>query len=190
VPYRLIFASGAFIDEKEMARCSTLIVPEVKCMSDSVVAALKNYKGELVLAGKENGSYDENYCQRAELPFADFPARSVEITPHDVSKAMYYKFQIFYEKDNYAELFPTEAKIEMDTVAHAVFKEDASGKIPGVFISAVSQIPGGKLTLPEKFRTGLYEFVTIDGTQEAHFEGDTVEVPAFEGMIMLCAKEY
>ena len=190
VPYRLIFASGAFIDEKEMARCSTVIVPEVRCMSESVIAALKNYGGELVLAGSENGGYDENYCQRAELPFADLPVRHVEITPHDVSKAMYYKFQIFYEKDNYAELFPTEAKIEMGTVAHAVFKEDAAGKIPGVLISAVTQIPGGTLTLPEKFRTGEYEFVTIDGTAPAVFTGDTVELPPFEGMIMLCAKNY
>ena len=189
VPYRLIFVKGDFIDEKEMNSCSTLILPDVRCMSDKVIEAVKSYKGDLVLAGSENGGYDENYCQRAELPFADTPARSVEITPHDVSKAIYYKFQIFYEKDNYAELFPTEAKIEMDTVAHAVFKQRPDGKIPGVFISAVTRIPGGKLTLPEKFRTGEYEFVTIDGAVPAVFDGDTIELPAFEGMIMLCEKQ-
>lgn len=189
VPYRLVFVKENFIDEEEMNKCSTLILPDARCLSDRVIEVIKSYKGELVLAGPENGGNDENYRQRAELPFADTPARKVEITPHDVSKAMYYKFQIFFEKDNYAELFPTEARVEMDTVAHAVFKQAPDGRIPGVLISAVTRIPGGRITLPEKFRTGAYEFVTIDGTVPAVFKDDTVEIPAFEGMIMLCSVE-
>ena len=189
VPYRLVFARENFIDIEEMNKCATLILPGARCLSDSVIEAIRSYKGELVLAGEENGGNDENYCQRAELPFEDIAARRVEITPHDVSKAIYYKFQIFFEKDNYAELFPTEVKIETDTVAHAVFKQDPQGRIPGVLISAVTHISGGRITLPEKFRTGEYEFVTIGGTQPAEFQGDTVEIPAFDGMIMLCAKK-
>ena len=188
VPYRLVFAREDFIDEAEMNLCSTLILPDVRCMSDRVLEALRSYKGELVMAGKENGGYDENYCQRAELPLEDLPARRAEITPHDVSKAMYYKFQIFYEKDNWAELFPTEAKIETDTVAHAVFKQSPDGRIPGVFISAVTNVSGGTITLPEKFRAKEYEFVSVEGTQAAVFNGDKVEIPPFSGMIMLCAK--
>ena len=188
VPYRLVFAREAFIDAEEMQKCSTLIVPEVRCLSDQVIEVLKAYKGELVLAGAENGGNDENYCQRETLPLEECAHRRVEITPHDVSKAMYYKFQIFFKEDNWAELFPTEAKVEMHTAAHAVFKQDSSGRIPGVCISSVCPVPGGTITLPEHLRTGKYVFETIDGIREAIFKGDTVEVPPFEGMIMLCSE--
>jgi hypothetical protein len=188
VPYRLVFAREAFIDTAELNKCSTLIVPEVRCLSDRAIEALKAYKGELVLAGEENGGNDENYCQRETLPLEDRATRRVEITSHDVSKAMYYKFQIFFKEDNWAELFPTEAKVEMHTAAHAVFKQDRDGRIPGVCISSVCPVSGGTITLPEHLRTGEYVFETISGTQKAIFKGDTVEVPPFEGMIMLCSE--
>ena len=189
VPYRLVFAREGYIDEESMKECQTLILPDVRCLSDHAVEVIKSFKGDLVLAGPENGGNDENFCQREFLPFEDLPHRRVEITPHDVSKALNYKFQILFEKDNWAELFPTAVKVEMNTAAHAVIKQDSDGRIPAVCISAVCPIEGGKITIPADMRTGVYEFVTIEGTQEAVFNGDTVEVPPFAGMIMLCVKQ-
>ena len=59
------------------------------------------------------------------------------------------------------------------------------GKVAAILISAPTQVPGGKVKVPSAMQESSYQAVTLDGTSETAFRGETMELPAFEGMLML-----
>lgn len=183
IPYRLVAVLGDYVDEEALSKCSTLILPQVNCMSDAVVEAIKRYKGKLYLAGDENGSNDENYCERAELPFEDIAAGKISIPQHDVSKAE-WRTVIHFVQDDWKTIFTQDIAFDLHTAAHPVVKMK-DGKVAAILISAPTKIPAGKVTVPEKFRGTEYQAVTLDGTARVSFDGDQLNLPAFEGMLMI-----
>ena len=64
-----------------------------------------------------------------------------------------------------------------------------NGKVAAILFSAPAEIPAGKVKVPVSLQEKEYLFVTMDGTEKAEFQGDTLKLPAFEGMLMLVSEE-
>ena len=187
IPYRVIASCGDELDEEGLAQCSGLILPDANCLSDAVVQKILNYKGKLYLAGSENGSNDEFYREREELPFEKIAAEKTAIPPHDVS-AVDWKIEIHFVPDNWKTIFEQEIAFDLHPAAHPVIKM-RNGKVAAILFSAPAEIPAGKVKVPVSLQEKEYSFVTMDGTAKAEFQGDTLKLPAFEGMLMLVSEE-
>ena len=190
IPYRLIVACGDTLDEAELAKCRALILPNANCLSDSAVRKIWSYKGKLYLAGPENGSNDEKYRERESLPFQDLAAEKLEIAPHDVSKAFGWTTEIHFVPDDWQKKLAPEISFDLHPAAHPVIKV-REGKVAAILISAPAQIPAGTVRIPASLRAKEYRAVTIteDGETAVPLRGDTLDIPAFEGMLMLIAAE-
>lgn len=183
IPYRVIASCGDELDEASLAQCSSFILPNANCLSDAVVRKIRKYQGKLYLAGDENGSNDEKYREREALPFEDLSAVKIDIPQHDVSKAE-WKLAVHFVPDNWKQIFDPEIAFELHPAAHPVIKM-RDGKVAAILISAPTQVPGGKVKVPAAMQESGYQTVTLDGTSQTAFRGDTLELPAFEGMLML-----
>ena len=190
IPYRVIVSHGDYLDEAELAQCGALILPNANCLSDAVVQKIRNYKGKLYLAGTENGSNDERYREREALPFEDRTAEKLEIAPHDVSLGGGWVSEIHFVPDDWKEKLAPEIAIDLHPAAHPVIKI-RSGKVAAILISAPTQIPAGKVTIPVSMLAKEYRAVTIseDGKTAIPLQGNTLEIPAFDGMLMLISTE-
>lgn len=185
IPFRVIVSCGGMIDEKEMAECSALILPNANCLSDTVVQKIRSFRGKLYLAGEENGSNDENYCEREELPFEDIPAEKLSIPPHDVSRAD-WKIEVHFVQDDWKKIFAPEISFDLHPAAHPVIKMK-DGRVAAILISAPTEVPAAKVTVPAALQEKSYQVILQDKIIPAAFCGDTAELPAFEGMMMLIA---
>ena len=190
IPYRIIVSHGDYLDEAELAQCQALILPNANCLSDAVVRKIRDYKGKLYLAGTENGSNDENYREREALPFEDMASKRLEITPHDVSNAFGWITEVHFVPDDWKEKLSPEIAFDLHPAALPVVKI-RDGKVAAILISAPTQIPAGKVTIPASMLAKEYRAVTIseDGKTTVPLQGNTLTIPAFEGMLMLIAEE-
>ena len=186
IPYRIIAVKEERINQADLNACSTLILPNANCLSDTVVGILKNWNGRMILAGEENGLNDENYRQRAELPFAG--KEKIEIPQHKIV-SLGWKSDIRIVPDNWKELLSEDSIIQLNLspAAHGVIKRDDNGKIKAILISAPAAVPAGEAVVPEEFQADAYKFVTLTGETPAVFNGNTLKLPEFEGMLMLIA---
>ena len=182
LPYRLIPVLGDRINEEDLAACSVLILPNANCLSDKVVSVIRKFKGRLILAGDENGLNDEDYRQRAELPFE---GETIPIPPHEIVK-LGFKVELRFQPDDWKKILTQEISFELHPAAHPVVKMK-DGKAAAVLISAPASIPAGKVTIPASLRAKEYLLETLDGSKPVSFRGDTLELPAFEGMLALIA---
>jgi hypothetical protein len=57
-----------------------------------------------------------------------------------------------------------------------------------ILISAPASIPAGEVVIPKEFQAEQYKFVTMTGEESAVFDGNKLNLPAFEGMLMLIAQ--
>ena len=169
--------------EASLAQCSSFILPNANCLSDAVVRKIRKYQGKLYLAGDENGSNDEKYRERETLPFEDLSAVKIDIPQHDVSKAE-WKLEIHFVPDNWKQIFDPEISFELHPAAQPVIKM-RDGKVAAILISAPASVPASRLKAPPAMQESGYRMVTLDGTSQTAFRGDTLELPAFEGMLML-----
>ena len=181
LPYRMIPVLGDQINEEDLAACSVLILPNANCLSDKVVGIIRNFKGRLILAGDENGLNDEDYRQRAEDPFH---GETIPLPPHQIVK-IGFKTELRFQPDGWDKLFQTEISFSMHPAAHPVVKMDRDGKVAALLISAPCSIPEGEVRIPVSMQKSGYEFVTLNGSSKASFEGETLRLPAFEGMLAL-----
>ncbi len=183
IPYRVIASCGDELDEASMTQCSSFILPNANCLSDAVVRKIRKYQGKLYLAGDENGSNDEKYREREALPFEDLSVVKIDIPQHDVSKAD-WKLAVRFVPDNWKQIFDTEISFELHPAAQPVIKI-RDGKVAAVLISAPTSVPASRIKVPTAMQEAGYQLMTLDGTSKVSFHGDTVELPAFEGMLML-----
>ncbi len=188
LPYRMIAVKGDQIDQAELNACSTLILPNANCLSDTVVEILKNWNGRLICVGDENGLNDENYRQRAELPFSG--KEKIEIPQHRIV-SLKWKMDLRIVPDNWKKLFSGDSVIQLNLspAAHCVIKRNADGKIAALLISAPAAVPEGEAVIPKEFQADQYKFVTLTGDEPAVFNGNTLKLPAFEGMLMVVASK-
>ncbi|MBR0459042.1 MAG: hypothetical protein IJJ26_07380 [Victivallales bacterium] len=186
LPYRMIAVKEDQINQAELNECSVLILPNANCLSDALVEILKNWDGRLILAGDENGWNDENYRQRAELPFAG--KETIEIPQHKIIN-LNWKVNLQIVPDNWSELFAdvSVVRLNLSPAAHCVIKRNAAGKIVALLISAPTAISKGEALIPKEFQANTYKFVTLTGEEPAVFHGNTLKLPAFEGMLMVIA---
>lgn len=188
VPFRLVPCRENWIDKSILEECDTLILPEARCLSDEVVNALREFKGKLVFAGSFNGDYDQNYRQRAENPFTGASnVEYVDITEHVIEPAGWIR-RIHFLADDWGTRFASKIRFALHATVHPVVKT-AAGKAAAVFFTSVIDQDGGTVEIPADMRFKDYEFVTIDGTLPAEFDGDKIKLPPFKGMLMLCAKD-
>ena len=54
-------------------------------------------------------------------------------------------------------------------------------------VIAPTSVPASRIKVPPAMQETGYQLVTLDGASKISFHGDTVELPAFEGMLMLIA---
>ena len=180
LPYRMIPVLGDRIDADDLAACSVLILPNANCLSDKVVSAIRNFRGRLILAGNENGLNDEDYRQRAELPFA---GETIPLPPHRIVN-LNWKIELRFQPDDWGELLRQEISFALHPAAHPVVKLD-DGKVAAILISAPCPIPEGEARVPVSMQERGYEFITLNGKSKASFDGETLRLPAFEGMLAL-----
>ncbi|MBQ9336784.1 MAG: hypothetical protein IJS14_05755 [Lentisphaeria bacterium] len=183
IPYRVVASCGDELDEASMAQCTSFILPNANCLSDAVVRKIRNYRGKLYLAGDENGSNDEKYRERETLPFEDLAAVKLDIPQHDVSKAN-WKLTVHFVPDDWKQIFDPEIAFELHPAAHPVIKM-RDGKVAAILISAPTAVPASRVKVPPAMQEAGYQAVTLDGTSTVSFLGDTAELPAFEGMLMV-----
>ena len=62
------------------------------------------------------------------------------------------------------------------------------GKIAAILISAPAAIPEGKVTIPAALQAKEYSVVSLDGSKQVSFNGNVLDIPAFEGMLMIVAQ--
>ena len=172
---------GDQIDEADLAACSVLILPNANCLSDKIVGVIRNFKGRLILAGDENGLNDEDYRQRAEIPFE---GEAIPLPPHQIVK-IGFKTELRFRPDGWDKLIQEKISFSMHPAAHPVIKMDHDGKVAAILISAPCDVPEGTITIPASMRKSGYEIVTLDGNRMASFEGEAIHLPAFEGMLAL-----
>ena len=184
LPYRMIPVLGDRIDEDELAACSVLILPNANCLSDKVVSAIRNFKGRLILAGDENGLNDENYRQRAELPFA---GETIPLPSHEIV-SINWKIELRFRPDGWGELLSQDVSFVLHPAAHPVVKMD-DGKVAAILISAPCSIPESEVKVPVSMQNSGYDLITLDGKSQASFDGETLRLPAFEGMLALVRQE-
>jgi hypothetical protein len=91
---------------------------------------------------------------------------------------------IHFVQDDWKTIFTQDIAFDLHTAAHPVVKMK-EGKVAAILISSPTKIPAGKVTVPEKFRGTEYQAVTLDGTARVSFDGDQLNLPAFEGMLMI-----
>lgn len=185
LPYRIIPVSGSQINKADLNECSVLILPNANCLSDDIVKTIQDFKGRLILAGNENGLNDENYRQRAEIPFK---GENIALPPHEALQ-LKWKTEIRFKPDNWDELLRQEIAFSLHPAAHPVVKMD-NGKVAAVLISAPCVIPEGKITVPVSMQKSGYELITLNGSRDAAFDGDTLLLEPFEGMTALIAKDH
>lgn len=184
IPFRIIPVSGDQINKDDLDECSVLILPNANCLSDNIVALLRDFKGRLILAGNENGLNDENYCQRAKLPFT---GEAIPLPPHEIEK-LGWKNTIRFKTDGWDEFLRQDISFELHPAAHPVIKMD-NGKVAAILISAPCSVPESKITVPVSMQNSVYDLITLDSRQSISFNNsNTLELPAFEGMIALVAK--
>ena len=184
LPYRMIPVLGDQINEEELAACSVLILPNANCLSDKIVDVIRNFKGRLFLVGNENGLNDEDYRQRAELPFA---GETIPLPPHQIVN-LNWKVELRFQPDGWDELLRQEISFALHPAAHPVVKMKA-GKVAAILISAPCSVPESKVTVPVSMQKQRYEFVSLNGTQKASFDGETIHLPSFEGMLALISED-
>ncbi len=172
---------GDQINEADLAACSVLILPNANCLSDKVVDVIRNFKGRLILAGDENGLNDEDYRQRAEIPFE---GENIPLPTHQIVK-LGFRVEIRFQPDDWGKLLQQEIAFSLHPAAHPVIKMDPDGKVAAILISAPCAVPEGKVRVPVSMQKSGYEFVTLNGTSKASFDGETIQLPAFEGMLAL-----
>ena len=182
IPWRVIASHDDYLDETALAQCTALILPNACCLSDAVVRKIRNYRGKLYLAGDENGSNDECYRERETLPFEDLGAEKIEIAPHDVSKAFGWTLKIRFVPDDWKKTLDPEIAFELHPAAHPVIKMK-DGKVAAILISAPTAVPAGRVEVPPARQNNEYQVVTLEKTVPASFRGDTLDLPAFEGML-------
>ena len=182
IPWRVIASCGDELDEAELAQCAALILSNANCLSDAVVRKIRNYRGKLYLAGEENGSNDECYREREALPFEDLGAEKIEIAPHDVSKAFGWAIKIRFVPDGWKKILDPEIAFDLHPAAHPVIKMK-DGKVAAILISAPASVPAGRVRVPPARQNNEYQLVTLEKTVPASFRGDTLDLPAFEGML-------
>ena len=183
LPYRMIPVLGDKIDENELAECSVLILPNANCLSDKIVDVIRKFKGRLVLVGNENGLNDEDYRQRAELPFK---GETIPLPQHEIV-SLNFKVELRFQPDGWDKILQQEISFELHPAAHPVVKMD-HGKVAAVLISAPCAVPEGKIKVPVSMQKSGYEFFTLNGKLNASFDGETILLPAFEGMLALVAE--
>ena len=184
LPYRIITALGNQINENDLAACSVLIMPNANCLSDQVVKSIQNFKGRLILVGNENGLNDEDYRQRAILPFK---GETIPLPPHEV-EIVKFKIIVRFQPDGWDELLRQEISFSLHPAAHPVVKMD-HGKVAAILISAPCSVPEGTIKVPLSMQKSGYEFFTLNGNLKASFNGETIHLPAFEGMLALVSVE-
>ena len=184
IPYKVITVCGDEINKDDLDSCSVLILPQANCLSDKTVQIIKDFKGRLVLAGNENGLNDEDYRQRAELPFE---GETVALPPHEIKK-LSWKVEIAFREDGWDKLLQQDISFDLHPVAHPVVKMD-DGKVAAILISAVCAVPESEIRVPIAMQKSGYDIVSLQGTQAAVMDGETIKLPAFEGMIALVSKE-
>ena len=96
--------------------------------------------------------------------------------------------RIHFLADDWGIRFASKIRFALHATVHPVVKT-AAGKVAAVFFTSVIDQDGGTVEIPEDMRFKDYEFVTIDGTLPAEFDGDKIKLPPFKGMLMLCAKD-
>lgn len=185
IPYRLIMACQDDINESDLAECSALVLPNANCLSDKVVEVIRNFKGELILAGNENGLNDEDYRQRSEIPFE---GKTIPLPSHKID-SVGWKVKIHFQPDDWGKLLKQEISFELHPAAHPVVKM-SDGKVAAILISAPCAVPESTINVPVAMQNKEYDLVTLDGTQRAAFDGDTIYLPAFEGMAAVICREF
>ena len=172
------------------ASCSTIrpitpaIVPNAaQSLSDEVVGVIRNYKGRLILAGNENGLNDEDYRQRAELPFT---GETIPLPAHQIVK-LNWKIELRFQPDGWDELLRQEISFELHPAAHPVVKMK-DGKVAAVLISAPCSVPGGEIKVPLSMQKSGYKLFTLNGPRNVTFDGETLRLPGFEGALALISR--
>ena len=183
LPYRMIPVLGDQINEEDLAECSVLILPNANCLSDKIVDVIRKFKGRLVLVGNENGLNDEDYRQRAELPFK---GETIPLPQHEFVN-LNFKVELRFHPDGWDKILQQEIAFSLHPAAHPVVKMD-HGKVAAILISAPCVVPEGKIKVPVSIQKSGYEFFTLNGKLNASFDGETILLPAFEGMLALVAE--
>ena len=183
LPYRVIPVLGDRIDEDELAACPVLILPNANCLSDKVVGVILKYRGRLILAGNENGLNDEDYRQRAALPFT---GETIPLPAHRIEK-LNWKVELRFQPDGWGKLLRQEISFELHPAAHPVIKMK-DGKVAAILISAPCSVPEGEIRVPFSMQMKEYELFTLNGTRTASFDGETIRLPGFEGVLALISR--
>ena len=187
IPYRVIASRGDYLDEAELAQCAAFILPNANCLSDAVVRKIRNYKGKLYLAGEANGSNDENHRERETLPFEDLGAEKLAIAPHEITRPNGWTIAVHFVPDDWKKIFAPEIDFDLHPAAHPVIKM-RDGKVAAILISAPAPIPAGRVRIPLSRQEKGYRLVTLEKTVKASLRGDTLDLPAFEGMLMVISE--
>ena len=162
--------------------CSTIIVPEARCLSDKVIGELKSFKGKLVLAGKLSGDFDENYCEREASPFENFPCEIISVPDYTVLSASW--ITRLRPAENQQQLsFGGDISLEFAPEVRSVCKHDGN-KIRAVLLSAVKETGAGKIEFAANTAPKRITAVSLEGEKQFEVSGNSFEVPPFGGMLL------
>ena len=163
--------------------CSTIIVPDARCLSDKVVDELKSFKGKLVLAGKLSGDFDENYCEREVSPFANFPCEIISVPDYTVLSASWIT-RLRPEENQQKLAFGGDISLQLAPEVRSVCKHDGN-KIRAILLSVAGETGAGKVEFASNTAPKRVIAVTLEGEKQFEVTGNSFDIPPFNGMLLL-----
>ncbi len=182
VPFRRLFADASGFLRADWKECETIIIPDAACLSDRLLAELKDFRGRLVLAGEHCGEFNENYRQRPENPFKG--VETVPVTPHEILSDGWL-LKIRHHADDWSQRFPTGVELEMPPEAHAVIKW-RDGVIAAILITAPVALTEVRIRIRPELRAPAYSYRGLTAQYETVlWLDDAITFSAPDGMAML-----